>query len=166
MFKNKTRNVIDHMDVLLTVANNQMQLYPFIFDIDRYRLGVQGYNDLAFNFDYHIAVLKSPLPFKFGINLRGNPDDFKIRLGKARLKEGQATNVALADTTRVNLLREFQNVFRRGVEQSGLSSLDVNTRPQNSEPLPANDTISHADSLYFIEQGLIEAPQPTDNSKQ
>ena len=166
MFKDKTRNVIDHMDVLLTVADNRMQLYPFIFDIDRYRLGVQGYNDLAFNFDYHIAVLKSPLPFKFGINLRGNPDDYSIRVGKARLKEGQATSVAMADTTRVNLLREFRNVFRRGVEQSGMDRLDVHAGRPAAPPASEADTISHADSLYFIEQGLIEAPQPAETPKK
>ena len=166
MFKDKTRNIIDHMDVLLTVADSRMQIYPFIFDIDRYRLGVQGYNDLAFNFDYHIAVLKSPLPFKFGINLRGNPDDYSIRLGKARLKEGQATDVAMADTTRINLVNELQNVFRRGVEHSGMHRLDVDASRPAGAPASEADTISHADSLYFIERGLIEAPQPAETPKK
>ena len=34
---------------------------------------------LALNFDYHSAFLKSPLPFKFGINIKGNPDKYKVR---------------------------------------------------------------------------------------
>jgi hypothetical protein len=39
------------------------------------------------DFDYHITVLKSPVPFKFGLNLKGNPDHMKIRLAKALYKD-------------------------------------------------------------------------------
>ena len=87
MFKHKEKNVIDSMNVEMIVQNSQLEMFPFIFDIDRYRLGVMGTNDMAMNLKYHIAVLKSPLPFKFGINISGNVDDMKIRLGKAKFNE-------------------------------------------------------------------------------
>lgn len=136
-----------------------MRLYPFIFDLDRYKLGVQGHNDLALNFDYHIAVLKSPLPFKFGVNIKGNPDDYKVRLGKARLNEKQAVqSVAIVDTTRVNLLAQLENVFRRGVSNSRFAKLNISSTPVASEINLNADTISHADSLMFIKEGLIPAP--------
>jgi hypothetical protein len=159
MFKDKGKNVIDHMDVQLTVEDNKMQLYPFIFDFDRYRLGVQGTNDLAMNFNYHVAVLKSPIPFKFGINIKGNPDKYKIRLGRAKLNEKTALQVTTIDTTRVNLVRQIQNVFRRGVRNSNFARVDVDgirrAAAVNSEE---DDTLSHLDSLRFIQEGLIEAP--------
>lgn len=159
MFKDKQSNVINHMNVELTIKNDVMQLYPFIFDLDRYKLGVQGYNDLDLNFDYHIAVLKSPLPFKFGINIKGNPDKYKIRLGKARLNEHQvAQSVAIVDTTRVNLLAQLENVFRRGVDNSRFGGLNISSRPTAATIDLNADTISHADSLIFIKEGLIPAP--------
>lgn len=159
MFKDKQDNVIKHMNVELTVKDNMMRLYPFIFDLDRYKLGVQGHNDLALNFDYHIAVLKSPLPFKFGVNIKGNPDDYKVRLGKARLNEKQAVqSVAIVDTTRVNLLAQLENVFRRGVSNSRFAKLNISSTPVASEINLNADTISHADSLMFIKEGLIPAP--------
>ncbi|MCC8114630.1 MAG: AsmA-like C-terminal region-containing protein [Bacteroidales bacterium] len=157
-FKDKQKNLIDHMSVQLIVENNMMQLYPFVFDFDRYRLGVQGHNDLDMNFDYHVAVLKSPLPFKFGINIKGNTDDYKIRLGKAHFNEKQAVEeVALVDTTRVNLINQFENVFRRGVRNSRFAELNINQRPERAPTIDAaTDTISAADSLYLRQQGLMK----------
>lgn len=162
LFKDRQRNIIDHMDVRMTVSDNRLQLFPVIFTMDRYRLGVQGYNDLSMNFDYHIAVLKSPLPFKFGINIKGNPDKYKIRLGKARLNENLPVNVSIVDTTRVNLLRQIENVFRRGVASSDFRRLRIARAPEAAAIDLNADTISAADSAAFIREGLIPAPAPAE----
>jgi len=162
LFKNKERNMIDHMNVEMIIDDSQLRLFPFMFYFDRYKLGVSGYNDLAMNLNYHIAVLKSPLPFKFGINISGNVDDMKIRLGRAKFNEkDMAKTVSIADTTRVNLVREIQNVFRRGVRNSKFKRLNLSGVPQpagvNDSDMDA-DTLSRTDSLYFIKEGLIPAP--------
>lgn len=156
LFKDKNRNCIDKMDVQMIVKDNQIDVYPFIFDIDRYKIGVQGYNDFDMNFDYHIAVLKSPIPFKFGINISGNPDKYKIRLGKARFGEQQIRQVSIVDTTRVNLMNEIHNVFRRGARNARLARLKVEHTPLAAEINLDTDTLTHADSLRYIQEGLIE----------
>lgn len=179
LFKNKQRNMIDHMEVELVVEDSQIELFPFMFDMDRYRLGVMGGNDLAMNFKYHVSVLKSPIPFKFGINISGNPDKMKVRLGGAKFKENMvAQKVAIVDTTRINLLRNISTAFRRGVRKGGVQQLDfggVRTGAVTGGVDEASDTISHADSLIFIEQGLLPAPpappvvapeQPSGKSKK
>ncbi len=160
LFKDKQRNIIDHLNMELTVSDNMLRLYPVIFNIDRYKLGIQGYNDMAMNFDYHVAVLKSPLPFRFGINIKGNPAKYKIRLGKAHFDENLPTKVAIVDTTRVNLLREIENVFRRGVAQSQFRRLNIARAPEAASIDLNADTISAADSAVFIKEGLIPAPEP------
>ncbi|MDE7389289.1 MAG: hypothetical protein K2M97_08580, partial [Muribaculaceae bacterium] len=125
-FKNRQHNMIDHMSVDLSIRNSMLELYPFIFDFDRYRIGVMGHNDLDLNLNYHVSVLKSPLPFKFGINITGSADDMKIRPGKARFKEKMAAErVAIADSARVNLVKEMRNVFRRGVQAAKVGPLRV-----------------------------------------
>lgn len=140
----------------MLVENGMLQIFPFMFDFDRYRIGVQGSSDMAMNLNYHVAVLKSPLPFKFGINITGNIDKMKIRLGKARFNEKQSTGqVAIVDTTRVNLLKEIENVFRRGVRNSKFAGLRISARPEASTINLAEDTISRADSLYLIKEGLL-----------
>lgn len=161
-FKDKKRNMIDHMDVQMIVRDNAVTVYPFIFTLDRYKLGVQGYNDFAMNFDYHIAVLKSPIPFKFGINISGDPEKYKIRLGGAKFGEKQLRTTSIVDTTRVNLMDEIRNVFRRGARDARLARLNF-----PKEPTAANidlnvDTLTRADSLRFIQEGLIPGPLPVD----
>lgn len=156
LFKKKDRNIIDHMGVELLVRNSTLELFPFMFDIDRYRLGIMGYNDMALNLNYHVSVLKSPLPFKFGINITGNTDDMKIRLGKARYNEKSAGQmVAIADTTRVNLLKQIENVFRRGAATTRLDHIKVGQRRQDFTSNTGGDTISGADSLQFIKAGIL-----------
>ncbi|MDE6390899.1 MAG: hypothetical protein K2L26_05750 [Duncaniella sp.] len=157
--------MIHSMTVEAVIDNSQLRLFPFIFSMDRYRLGVSGHNDMALNLDYHVAVLKSPLPFRFGINIKGTPDDMKIRVGKARLDEHSvAGTVQIADTTRVNLVRQISNIFRRGVKREEMKALDFGRVSETlvadqAADLPA-DTISHADSLVLIREGIIEMPEP------
>ncbi len=161
LFKDKNHNMIDSMSVQMIIDNSQLRMFPFVFNLDRYRLGVTGYNDMALNLNYHVAVLKSPIPFKFGINLSGNPDNLKVRLGRARFSEKDfARTVTIADTTRINLVNEIGNVFRRGVRQARMKRLDFTGVDRNllNDAEAAGDTISHADSLFFIREGVLPAP--------
>lgn len=165
-FKDKADNKIKHMNVELIVRDNQMQIFPFEFDIDRYRLGVAGSNDLALNFKYHIAVLKSPLPFKFGINISGNPDKYKVRFGGSKFKPGMAVeSIDIVDTARVNLIRQIEGVFRRGVGASRFARLNLNVPA--TMPIDERETaLSHADSLAMIREGLIDAPKEVPAQEQ
>ncbi|MBD5229277.1 MAG: AsmA-like C-terminal region-containing protein [Bacteroidales bacterium] len=159
MFKDKNRNMIDHLNVEMTISDGVLHLYPFIVDIDRYKLGVMGYNDLDFNLDYHIAVLKSPIPFKFGINLKGMPDKMKIRLGGAKFKENMvAQRDSIAINTRISLLSEINGVFRRGLRAARLGPLRIKGDAGTSYMNVAEETISAADSAVMIKEGLIEVP--------
>lgn len=144
LFRDKKHNLIDHMEVELAVENSMLQLYPFVFDFDRYRLGVMGHNDLDMNLDYHVSVLKSPIPFKFGINIKGNVDKMKIRLGRAKLNEKNlARQVALpADSVRINLVREMRSAFTRGLKAARVAPLHI------ERPTEIIDTLSEeADTL-------------------
>lgn len=167
-FKDKEKNMIDHMAVEVVVENSTLELYPFMFDIDRYRLGVMGHNDMAMNMNYHISVLKSPIPFKFGINVKGTPEKMKIRLGGAKFKENMiGERQAIADNTRINLVQQIDNVFRSGVSKARLGKLSF-AHPEGDShyssmaalraDLDAEETISYTDSLSMIRAGLIDNP--------
>lgn len=160
LFKDKKRAIVDHMNVEMIISDNQMQLFPFIFDIDRYRIGVQGHNDLALNFNYLISVLKSPLPFKFGITIKGNPEHYKIRLGRAKFDEKQAVERQfIVDTARVNLIDQIENVFKRGVRRSRFAKLQLPASVATAADINLeDDPVTAEDSLLFIKEGLIPAP--------
>ena len=83
-----------------------------------------------------------------------------MRLGKARFNERTAfTRPAVVDTTRVNLLRQIEGVFRRGVKNSRLTPLHFSTRPQAVTIDLHSDTLTRADSLVLMREGLIPQMQ-------
>lgn len=127
LFKDKKHNMIDHMGVEIEVDSGQIIIYPFIFNIDRYKLGVMGSNDIDMNLNYHVSVLKSPMPFKFGINITGDIDNMKIRLGGAKIKENTVVErLAVNSDTRINLIQQLEGIFRRGANSSRGNGIQLN----------------------------------------
>lgn len=167
LFKDKHHNMIDSISAQVAIERGSLEIYPFIFNFDRYKLGVMGHNDLAMNLNYHVSVLKSPIPFKFGINIKGTPEHMKIRLGGAKIKPNMAVEkVQLVTNTRINLIQEMDNAFARGVRRAKLRTLEPGL--QGGQPAPSipeqEDTVSSADSLFFIKEGLIQAPPPVQST--
>lgn len=116
MFKNKKENVFDSISVNVTVHDGNVTVYPFLVKIDRYKAAVGGEQGLDMNFNYHISILKSPLPFKAGVNISGNLDKMKFRIGKAKYKDAVTpAAVHRVDSTRMNMGNEIVNRFRRVV---------------------------------------------------
>lgn len=118
LFKNKERNLIDSIAVNISVQDGNVTVYPFVIQMDRYRAAVGGTQDLAMNFDYHISILKSPIPFKLGLNIRGNLDKMKFGLGKAKYKDAVTpVEIHKVDSTIVRMgdqiVRDFRKIMQR-----------------------------------------------------
>lgn len=115
-FRNKERNLIDSMSVELTVRENKIEIYPFVVQVDRYKAAVGGQHHLDMTFNYHITVLESPVPFAMGINVTGNPDDFKYKLGKARYKDlKKSARQSPVDSTSLLLRSKIRKVVREAI---------------------------------------------------
>lgn len=119
MFKDTKVGHIDDMSVNGIISDNRLEVYPFILGVDRYTLGLSGMQEFDQHFNYHISVIKSPLPFKFGVNLKGTFDDWSFRLGRAKYK---TTSIPLfspqVDTMQVNLAASIKDIFNKGAEQA------------------------------------------------
>ncbi len=112
-FKNRERNLVDSIAVEVTIKENQLEVFPFIMKMDRYTAAISGKQDMDMNLDYHISVLKSPLPMRMGINITGNMDDFKFKIGKARYKDANLpVYTRYIDSTRINLLEKIKNIHK------------------------------------------------------
>ena len=93
LFKNKNRNVVDSLGVHVVVRDSRVDVFPFEVEIDRYRTIIGGTqdiniqdNDLTLNFKYNISIVKSPLPFKAGVDIYGDLNDLDFKITKAKLK--------------------------------------------------------------------------------
>lgn len=119
MFKNKKRNVIDSISVNLAVKDNKIEVYPFMAEMDRYRVAVGGTHNLDMTFNYHISVLKSPVPFKLGIDVTGNLDDFKYKIVKCRYKDIlQPARQEELNSTHTNIRKELQELIRKQIKEA------------------------------------------------
>lgn len=119
MFKDKTGGHIDHMSVEGLISDNRIEVFPFVLKVDRYTLAMSGVQNLDASFKYHVSVIDSPLPFRVGIDLSGNFDDFKFRIGKPKYKNVNVPVFSgVIDQTRINLRESIQDIFRRGVDNA------------------------------------------------
>lgn len=83
-FNKKTVNIIDSLSAEFSIFRNEVDIYPFLIVMDKYKAVVAGRHNLDMNFDYHISVTDSPLPFRLGIDIKGNLDKMKFRPVKAK----------------------------------------------------------------------------------
>src|SRR5665647_75848 len=86
-FNKKTNNKVDSLSAEFTVFKEEIDVYPFLIVMDKYKAVIAGRHNMDLSFDYHISVVDSPLPFKFGINVTGTIDDMKYHLAKCKYAE-------------------------------------------------------------------------------
>lgn len=105
-FKSKEMNPVKRLEVEMKIDKNTLDILPALLEIDRYKLAIGGEQHLDMSYDYHISVLKSPVPFKMGVNVDGEDfDHYKIKLTKAKYKyyfTDKERLKAKADSTIIN----------------------------------------------------------------
>ncbi len=77
MFNKKTKNIVDSLSLEMTLFKNEIELYPFLIVMDKYKAVINGQHYLDMNFDYHISITDSPLPTRLGLDVKGNIDNMK-----------------------------------------------------------------------------------------
>lgn len=113
MFKNKKRNLIDSISVELSVKDGIVEIYPFMVEIDRYKAAVGGQHNIDMSFKYHISILKSPLPFRAGVDISGSLEKMKFRITKAKYKDlFIPSRKAKIDSTQLNLKARIREMLK------------------------------------------------------
>ena len=118
-FKDRENTYIDKMTVEGLIADSRLEIFPFVLDIDRYILAMSGVQNLDSSFKYHVSVIESPLPFRLGIDLWGDFDDMKFKIGKAKYKSANVpVFTAAVDQVKLNLAESIRDIFRKGVDNA------------------------------------------------
>ena len=108
-FTKRSQNLIDQVAVDFLIHDNQIEVFPFIFEMDRYRAAVSGIHNFDMSFDYHISILRSPVPFRLGIDITGTLDNLHFRLARCRYRDTNIPSyVELIDATRISLLEAIK----------------------------------------------------------
>jgi hypothetical protein len=86
MFKKKTENVIDSMDFQLTVFRKEVDVYPFLIHMDKYKAVVSARYNLDNRYDAHIETLA---PVRLALQVKNdpeNPDELAYKLVEKKYK--------------------------------------------------------------------------------
>ena len=169
MFKNKKSGKLADMSVSGLISDNKLEIFPFVLKIDRYTLAMSGMQNFDQTFKYHVSVLKSPIPFRFGINIFGSFDDWKYRIGKAKYK---STNVpvftAQIDTLQMNLVSSIHNIFTKGVDlavrqnESMKNTIEANKKSMGYDPDIKLDSLDSG-KMKMLDSLQISYDTPVDS---
>ncbi|MDR0729718.1 MAG: hypothetical protein LBF19_06330 [Prevotellaceae bacterium] len=117
-FKNKNRNMIDSITVELALADEKIMVFPFVVSIDRYQAAIGGTQNLDLSFQYHISILKWPVPLiKLGLNLWGTPDDIHYRLASRKYANLKTpVKEQSLESTVINMRQQLHASLRKSID--------------------------------------------------
>ncbi len=76
-FNRKTENRVDTLSAEFTLFRDEIDVYPFLIVMDKYKAVIGGRHNFDLSFDYNISVVDCPLPIKLAIDVRGTADGIK-----------------------------------------------------------------------------------------
>lgn len=106
-FSKKAENRVDSLSAEFTVFRNEIDVYPFLIVMDRYKAIVAGRHNFDMSFDYHISLVDSPLPLKLGVDVKGTLDDMAIMPVRPRYAETYRPAARFAVANKQLELREL-----------------------------------------------------------
>jgi hypothetical protein len=145
-FKNKNRNMIDSIAVELVLEDEKIMVFPFVVSIDRYQAAIGGTQNLDLSFQYHISILKWPIPLiKLGLNLWGTPD--KIHYGLASRKYADLKTPVKEqslESTVINMRQQLHASLRKSIDDI------LNEAPAVRRPLIVINDSNHK-ALFVVD---------------
>lgn len=156
-FKDKHNGRIDKMSVEGVIGQSRLEIFPFILKIDRYTLAMSGIQNLDTSFKYHISVLQSPLVFRLGIDLYGDFNDVKFKIGKAKYKSTDVPVFSeVIDQAKINLHESIENIFIKGVDRAVRENEQQRQIERRKEELNYVQAVDQKlDSLSIEEEKLL-----------
>jgi hypothetical protein len=91
MFNKKTENIIDSIDVEMTIFRNEVDIYPFLVSMDKWQAVLSGRHNLDNSFNYHISITDCPLaanliPVQHGLDIKGTFENLKFNVVPCKYK--------------------------------------------------------------------------------
>lgn len=115
------------IDMHATVTDNLLEVYPFIFRCNRYMLQLGGLNNFNGDLYYHVGVDKSPVPFRFGVNVTGEWSKPHLDFGEAAFSNHRSrliTTTFMSPRT-INLRRAFRSTLNEAVRKASQLHADT-----------------------------------------
>lgn len=109
------------------ILDNVLEVYPFIFRCNRYMLQLAGLNNFNGDLYYHVGVDKSPVPFRFGVNVTGLWHKPHLDFGEASFSEKKSrmvTTTTMSPRT-LNLRQELRATLNEALRKASQLHADT-----------------------------------------
>ncbi len=120
-FKKDAENRIDSLSAEFTVFRNEIDIYPFLIVMDRYKAIVGGRHNLDMSLNYNISMIQNPLvPIRLGVDVFGTPENLKFRLRRCRYDaDYRPVGRKSLAAEQINLRNMIYNSLSSGVIRAG-----------------------------------------------
>jgi len=115
-FTKKAENKVDSLSAEFTVFKQEIDIYPFMIVMDKYKAVIAGRHNMDMSFNYNISLIESPLPLKICVNVSGTMDNIKPRPTKCKYGD-------LNRPTSRKLVQNKQLELRRIIRESLIKSV-------------------------------------------
>ena len=158
-FKNVEEARIDGMMIEGMIRDNSLEVFPFLIDIDRYTMAMSGTHSLDMSFRYHVSMIKSPLLFRFGVDLYGPDfDNLKFKLGKPKYKNTDLPGFsAEIDEVRAGLSQSIIDIFDKGVDRAVAENMNQDAIEEQKKKINYVEAIDmEMEGLTDEEEAMLE----------
>jgi hypothetical protein len=86
-FNKAAENKVDSLSAEFTLYKEEIDIYPFMIVMDKYKAVIAGRHNTDMSFNYNISLLESPLPVRICVDVSGTIDDLKYRPVKCQYRD-------------------------------------------------------------------------------
>ncbi|TVR42995.1 MAG: AsmA family protein [Bacteroidia bacterium] len=120
-FSKKAENRVDSLSAEFTIFREEIDVYPFLIVMDRYKAVVGGRHNFDMSFNYHISVVESPLPLRFGVDVTGTMGNLRYRPTSARYAEFyRPVQRRVVENYQMELRRIIREALIKNIREQGL----------------------------------------------
>jgi len=118
MFSKKTANRVDSLSAEFTIFRDEIDIYPFLIVMDKYKAVVAGRHNFDMSFDYHISVVDCPLPVKLGLDIKGTMDNMTYSLAKCKYAEFyRPSSRKVVENKQLELRKMIRDALTKGIDE-------------------------------------------------
>ncbi len=117
-FNKKTVNNVDSLSAEITIFRDEIDVYPFLIVMDKYKAVIAGRHNFDLSFNYHISVVDSQFPIKLGIDINGNMDNLSYKLAKCRYAQYyRPASRKIIESKQLELRKMIRNTLTEKVKE-------------------------------------------------
>ena len=111
-FNKQTENKVDSLSAEFQVLGEEIDVFPFLIVMDKYKVVISGRHNIDLRFKYNISVVQSPLPVRLAVDVSGTTDHPKFGPGKSKFPDFyRPASRKIVESREREIRKEIRNIL-------------------------------------------------------